>query len=602
MQTEKGLSKPRLIYDGDCGFCLYSINYWRKLTGNAVEYRPYQEVAKEYPAISIQEFQRAVQYVAPDGKIAHAAEASFLTLSHAPGMSCWLWLYRHIPGFAFIFELFYSLISKNRNFFYTICRFCWGDNYEPPTYSITTWLFLRAFGFIFLIAFYSFSTQALGLIGSDGIIPVTELVKAGNQQLGSIRYWYLPMVFWLNSSDVMVQLVCSGGMIFSLLLIFNVYPRFSLFMLYLLYLALVVAGQVFMAFQWDLLLLEIAPIAMVLLTTRTLGIWLLRWLLFRFIIAGGMVKFFSGDISWRDLTALDYHFYTQPLPTPIAWYAAKLPEVILKAGTAFTLITELSVVFLIFAPRRIRFIAGFIIMLFQLFITLTGNYNFFNLTVFALCISLYDDAALRYIIPERMGNLISYHFTENKPYFFTKILAYFFAFFTIILSGIQFGLRFGLPISLYDSAINSYSMPLHIVNTYGPFAIVTKQRDEIIIEGSNDGIYWYPYEFKYKPGNVDSPLKWNIPFQPRLDWQMWFAALSEPESNPWFYLFLQRLLQNSPSVTALLEYNPFAVTGAKYIRATFYDYKFTNFKERSETGATWKREYIKEYVQTIRLN
>lgn len=595
------MQKPLLIYDGDCGFCVYSVRYWQKLTGNQVEYKPYQEAAASFPQISVAEFQRAVQYVGTDGRIASAAEASFLTLSHAPGNSLRLTLYRRLPGFAFISEKSYQLISTHRSFFYVLSKLCWGRNPEPPTYDLLTSLFLRGFALIFLAAFYSFATQSLGLIGSEGIIPVASLLASAKAVLGNWCYWEFPVVFWFNSSDLMVQLVCYGGMLFSVLLFFNVLPRLSLFVLYVLYLSLIDAGQVFMTFQWDLLLLETALISIILVRYRTLGIWLLRWLVFRFFFASALVKLASGDSSWWDLTALNYHFLTQPLPTPLAWYAYYLPPFVLKLATAMTLVIELLVPFLIFFPRYPRFFAGLMFFCLQTSILLTGNYNFFNFTAILLCLSLYDDAAIAWLIPRRLREVLRQRQLISAPWRITSLFAVIFTMVTVTLSFVQFNSRFLGYAPIFSGWANSLLAPLQIVNTYGPFAVMTKKRYEIIIEGSEDGRNWKEYAFKYKPGDVNRRPPWNIPFQPRVDWQLWFAALAPPEASPWFTLFMQRLLENSPAVTGLLAYNPFPDMPPVYVRALFFDYTYTTAEQYRETGAWWNRELVGVFYPVVSL-
>lgn len=322
----KKSKKPRLIYDGNCAFCKYSVDYWQKLTKDKVDYQPYQKVMVAYPNISIEDFKSAVQYFDTEGNHYRAAKASFATLSHAPGRSFWMTLYNKIPGFAFISEFIYKLIAKNRNAAYWICKLLWGKHPEPPQYQIIAWLMTRGIGLVFLIAFFSFTTQALGLIGSQGISPLINFKASLSDQLGWSRFWYAPMVFWFNSSDFFIQLVGCIGMLFAVMLSFNILPRMSLLILYVLYLSYIYAGQVFMSFQWDLLLVEIAPLAIILLSLPSLGIWLMRWLLFRFMFAAGLVKIMSGDHSWLDLTALNFHFFTQPLPSPLAWYADQLQD------------------------------------------------------------------------------------------------------------------------------------------------------------------------------------------------------------------------------------------------------------------------------------
>jgi predicted DCC family thiol-disulfide oxidoreductase YuxK len=595
--------KPLLIYDGDCTFCTYWARYWQRLTGDTVDYQPYQQAAAQFPQIPIDEFKRAVQYVAPDGRISSAAEASFRTLSHARGKAFWLTLYRRLPGFAFLSETAYAFIAAHRTLFYWISLFLWGRDYEPPRYQVIAWLFLRAIGLIYLVAFFSFATQASGLIGAKGIVPINELVEAANTQLGSNRYWLLPMLFWLNTSAPMIQFVCWGGVVFSMLLILNILPRINLLLLYVFYISLITAGQVFMTFQWDYYLIEAGFISIFLIGSTTLAIWLLRFLLFRFIFAGGLVKIFSGDPTWLNFTALQYHFFTQPLPTPLAWYAQQFPSAMLAFGTGATLFIELFLSWLIFFPRHIRFFGTSAILLLQTCILLTGNYNFFNIETIVLCLVCFDDAAIRRLLPAKLFHWLARRGDHQKPHRFMPALAAIFAVITVFTSLVQFQARFTstMPPASTIWFADSIS-PLKLVNVYGPFAVMTRTRMEIIIEGSDDELNWKEYAFKYKPGDVYRRPLWNIPFQPRLDWQMWFAALATPEQNPWFLRFEQRLLENSPDVIALLESNPFPNHAPRYIRALFYDYQFTDFEERAKTGAWWKRELVGYYLRDASLS
>ena len=260
--------RPRLVFDGDCGFCGYWARYWQKLTGDRVEYRPYQEVAGQYPSLSEADFRRAVQFIAPDGHRASAAEASFLTLSYARGKGFWLALYRYLPGFAAVSELAYAFIAAHRPAFFRVTLMLWGRNHEPPRYELVSFLFLRLFGLIYLSAFVSFAVQAQGLIGSRGILPLADLVDALSGRLGPERFFVMPMVFWLNDSDLAIQAVCWAGAGLSLLVVVNVAPRLSLFLIYALYLSLLYAGQAFMEFQWDTYLLETGLIALMMSFAR----------------------------------------------------------------------------------------------------------------------------------------------------------------------------------------------------------------------------------------------------------------------------------------------------------------------------------------------
>ncbi len=582
---------PLLIYDGDCGFCLYWLHYWQKLTGDRVAYAPFQEVAGQYPQIPAAAFRQAVQYVAPDGKIASGAEAVFLTLSHADGYGFWLTCYRRLPGFAAIAERVYAFVASHRSAFYRPSLWLWGRDYEPPRFQLVAWLFLRAMGLIYLIAFVSFGVQASGLIGSHGILPLADFVAAARFQLGGLeRYRLLPMVFWLTQSDFAIQAACWMGAAVSLLLICNVLPRTSLFFLYGLYLSLFSAGQIFMGFQWDVLLLESGFLALLLSIATKPGIWLLRWLLFRFMFLSGAVKLLSGDPTWRNLSALSYYFQTEPLPTALAWYVHHLPPAVLSAMTVATLVIEIGLPFLIFGPRRLRFVAAFGFLSLQVIILLTGNYTYFNLLTMALCLVLFDDLALRRILPRQLTRFAPDQVREIKRGKVASTVIAAFASLIVFVSLVQLHAEFGGRTLASSRWLADEIAPLHIVNTYGLFAVMTTTRPEIIIEGSDDIVHWREYAFKYKPGDPMRRPPWNTPHQPRLDWQMWFAALGTAPDNPWIPLFLQRLLENSPAVTALLGPNPFPDKPPRYVRALLYDYRYSTPQEKASTGAWWVRQ------------
>ena len=600
IDSPRAQRKPRLIYDGDCAFCSYWARYWHALTGEAVEYRPYQEVAAQHPTIPLVDFQRAVQYLGPDGRRASAAEASLLALSHAPGSGVWLELYRRMPGFAGAAERAYAFIAAHRPGFYRISLVLWGKGHRPPRYELVRFLFLRLFGLVYLAAFVSFAVQAQGLIGSHGILPLSELLDAARHAAGSERFYLMPMVFWWNASDAAIRTVCWGGAGLALLLTLNVLPRLSLLLLYILYLSLLYAGQVFMTYQWDTFLLETGILALLLGFTVTPGIWLLRWLLFRFMFMSGVVKLLSGDPSWWNLSALSYHFLTQPLPTPLAWYAAHLPPALLSFVTASTFVVELGLPFLIFCPRRPRFAAAFAILLLESCILITGNYNWFNLQTMLLCLVLFDDAALESILPQHLAARLAAWAPRSRPRRSLAIGAGALAALLVFSSLIEMDERFGGSPPAAARAIDGLIEPLHLVSSYGLFAVMTTRRNEIVIEGSNDGREWREYPFHYKPGDVARRPPWNIPHQPRLDWQMWFAALEDPQRLRWFWLFLERLLHNEPAVTALLAGNPFPEKPPLYIRAKFYEYTYTDAPARAR-GQWWERRLLGLYFPTVRL-
>lgn len=600
LDPPRGPSRPLLIYDRDCGFCLYWVRYWQRLTADAVDYRPYQEVAERFAEIPRTEFQRAVQYIAPDGRRASGAEASFLTLSHARGKSFWLALYRRLPGFARVSEGAYACIAAHRPAFHRLSLLLWGRDLEPPRYDLTSFVFLRLFGLIYLAAFVSFGVQAEGLIGSHGILPLAQLVEAVGRDVGAARFFYMPMLFWWSASDAAIQAVCWCGAGFALLLAFNRLPRLSLLLLHVLYLSLLYAGQTFMTYQWDVYLLETGFLALVMTFARLPGIWLLRWLLFRFMFMSGVVKILSGDPSWRDLSALSYHFLTQPLPTPLAWYAAQLPPGILRFATGSMFVIELALPFLIFCPRRLRFAAAFGILLLQSCILLTGNYNWFNLQTMLLCLVLFDDAALRRVLPRRLVRLIPARAEpQARPQVITAIVGGLAAL-IVFSSLVQMDLRFGGDPPVAARRLDELVEPFRIVSGYGLFAVMTTQRDEIVIEGSRDGVEWREYGFRYKPGDPMRRPLWNIPHQPRLDWQMWFAALDDPRRLPWFSGFLRRILENEPAVTGLLAKNPFQDAPPTYVRALFYEYTYADPQTKAK-GQWWERRLLGLYFPAVRL-
>jgi predicted DCC family thiol-disulfide oxidoreductase YuxK len=591
---------PLLIYDGDCGFCGYWARYWQKLTGERVRYRPYQEVAAQYPAIPLADYQHAVQYLAPDGRRSSAAEASLLTLSHAPGKGLWLVLYRRLPGFAALAEWAYRFIARHRPAFYRISLLLWGRNYAPPRHDLVLPLFQRLFGLIYLAAFVSFAVQAQGLIGSHGILPLGEFLDAVRHAAGWERLYLMPTVFWWNAGDAAIQAVCWGGAGLALLLTLNLLPRLSLLLLYILYLSLLNAGQTFMTYQWDTFLLETGFLALLAGFAPKTGIWLLRWLLFRFMFMSGVVKLLSGDASWWNLSALSYHFLTQPLPTPFAWYAAHLPPAVLTFATGATFVIELGLPFLIFAPRRLRFLAAWGILALQTSILVTGNYNWFNLQTMLLCLPLFDDAALARIMPQRLRAWLPLRQAALPPRATTRIAAGAVAALLVLCSLIDMDLRFGGNPPAAVRTVDALIEPLHLTSPYGLFSVMTTQRNEIVIEGSNDGIEWREYEFRYKPGGLSRRPRWNIPHQPRLDWQMWFAALDDPRRLRWFWLFLERLLHNEPAVTALLAGNPFPDKPPLYIRARFYEYTYTDARAKGR-GQWWERRLLGLYFPEVRL-
>jgi predicted DCC family thiol-disulfide oxidoreductase YuxK len=579
---------PLVLYDGHCGFCRIWIQYWNQLTGNRVDYVPSQEAGEGVSQIPRENFGLAVQLVMPEGEVISGARAVLTTLTFVPGMAWLLWLYNHFPGFAGVSEAAYRMIAAHRTFFYQVTRFSFGRRIISLRYASVEWTFFRILAAIYLVAFTSFGMQVTGLIGGRGIAPVGRYLAAVSQTFGPAGYRMLPTLFWFAHGDGVLLAACWAGIAISLVLLLGYFERAALVCLYVLYLSLCTAGQEFMSFQWDFLLLETGFLA-IFLGQSKLVVFLFRWLAFRLTFLSGAVKLMSHDPTWRNLTALSYHYWTQPLPTPLAWYANQLPFWFHRFSTAMVFVIELGVPFLFFAPRPWRFLGIFCALYLQVLIFLTGNYTFFNLLAMAIYLFLLDDAALAKLRPRTRHVRI-------RPAVAATVAAI-----VVVLSVSElWGMFFGST-SEEGSALVRWAAPFGIVNTYGLFAMMTTTRPEIIVQGSADGQTWLDYEFKYKPGDLRRGPRWVAPFQPRLDWQMWFAALSGPRGAPWFDNFLVRLLQGSPEVRALLAKDPFAGARPKYVRALLFDYGFTDFTTRRETGAWWRRSPRGMYFPQISL-
>ena len=597
-------SKPLLAYDNACDFCRYWVAQWQHATGDRVDYAPYQEVATQFPEIPLSAFENSVQLIFQNGTVLSGAEAVLRTLNNAP----FLWCYYHLPGFASVSEGIYRFIAQHRRFFSAVTRWLWGTHTERTTLCFSRWLFLRGLGCIYLIAFLSLWVQIHGLIGSNGILPAEQYLAAIRQQIGTEGYYLAPTLFWLNPSDACLNFLCAGGVILSLILIAGFIPSFTLVGLWTFYLSLVTVGQVFLSFQWDVLLLEagflaifFAPLQIRETFTRASQpspafLWLLRWLLFRLMFASGFVKLASDEV-WRNLTALNFHYETQPLPTWFGWYAHQLPEWCQKVSIIGMFGAELVIPFLIFAPRRLRTAGCIGLVGLQVLILLTGNYCFFNLLTIALCLLLIDDVTWKGLLPKRFMPTI--RFVELPFRRYRRIGIAVAATLLFLLSGIRFGGQLFREARFPDVA---WIAPFRSVNTYGLFADMTESRPEIIVEGSNDQITWEIYQFRWKPGDLAAAPKWVAPHQPRLDWQMWFAALQGSYQNTsWFLNFMGALLQDKPEVLQLLAENPFPDKPPRYIRAALYDYTFTDATTKRSEGTWWHREWKGIYCPAISL-
>lgn len=619
MRVAQPPPKPLLIWDGECHFCHRWIERWQQITGDKIDYATSQKIAAQFPEIPAEEFQRHVILVLPNGEVHRAAEAVYRSL--ALGGRRWpLKLYQQFPAFAAVSEFGYARIAKHRTAASYITRALWGKDVRPPTYFITRNLFLRALGLIYLVAFISLWAQLEGLIGSRGILPAADFFSAAHSQLGARVFYFLPSLLWLNASDAALHLLCALGVVASIALTLGFVPIGALVLCFVSYLSLTVAGQDFLSFQWDILLLETGFLAIFFAPGRwrltrsapvsVLALFLLKFLLFKLMFMSGVVKLTSGDTAWgwvdggfhwNALTALNYHYWTQPLPTVFAWFADKSPEWFKKFSVAFCLFVEIIVPFFIWAPRHLRLVSAGLLILLQIIIAITGNYCFFNLIAIALCLLLIDDATWRRAVGAVAGRVRSHVAPAASSYNYFALV--------VLIITLPFNLwlcytaiKPESPTPRVLASCYGNLEPFRIVNGYGLFRVMTRERPEIQIEGSADGIDWVPYEFKWKPGDVNRAQTWCAPHQPRLDWQMWFAALGGARQEAWFQRFILRLLQNEPSVTHLLARNPFPASPPRYVRAILYKYEFTTSEERRTTGAWWKRREIGEFFPEVSLS
>ncbi len=458
-------------------------------------------------------------------------------------------------------------------------------------YELVSWLFLRSLGIIYLIAFASLLVQIKGLVGEQGIIPAGILLDYVSSEAGDKRYFALPTLFWIAHNNLALLAVCLYGCVVSLQIILNRWLQPALIIACVLYLSLFNVCQPFLHFQWDGLLLEAGFLAIFLGARSSIIIWLFRLLLFKLRFMSGLSKLTSGDPQWSSLSALNTYFEVQPLPNPLSWYVHQLPEIVLRAGTAATLVIEILVPFMMFMPRRWRFAAAWITIFWQLLIILTSNHNWINLLTIALCLFLFDDRAVRSVLPITLKPVqMAVEVKNGLMIRLRTLLLAMMALFILVVSSAQLWIlstRTDVGGLLGDVLV--YMDAYRVVNMYHVFPTMTTERIELEISGSIDGRVWRTYHFKHKPGDLDERPGLVMPHQPRLDWQMWFVTLHR-KHLPWFEEFLYALLDNSPDVKSLLANDPFPDQAPRYIRVDAYRYTFTTPEEREQTGNWWNRQ------------
>ena len=510
---------------------------------------------------------------------------------------------------------------------------------DRPSRLVPRWIVLRALALIYFSAFFSLRFQIEGLIGPQGILPAQRYLDAVQGVMGLTRFWYAPTLFWISAGSTMMLAVVWAGLIASIAALLNLWPRLSFFVCFLCFLSFVTAAQDFSSYQSDSMLLEAGFLALffaprglrpglgAVTPPSRASLFLLQWEWFRIYFESGLVKLLSGDEEWRNFTAMDEYYQNGPLPTWIGWYVQHLPHWFHAATVAATLIMELAVVWMLFLPRRIRFICFCIVTPWEIGVILTANYTFLNYLVLVLGFLLLDDRSLQWLLPRRLRRAtpestpIAEPQEENGETSEDKnrtneedrkgiravasSLGAGRLFVTaVMLSWIGYATTaemIRLPFRSLQLPIAPVAAlePFRIANQYGLFAVMTRGRYEIEFQGSSDGQNWTPYFFRYKPQALNEVPGIYAPYQPRFEWNLWFASLGDWQQSNFVALTEERLLQNDPDVLALFRGNPFASAPPRYLRAVLWQYWFTEMREKKSTGNWWKRNLLGLYAPEL---
>ena len=496
-------------------------------------------------------------------------------------------------------------------------KWLFDEKHGSNNFQLARWLFLRAIGLISFLAFYSLIFQIRGLIGPYGILPAGPYLQAVSRALGPWqRYWYAPTLLWLSSSSRALVALYWIGILASLLLVLNLWPRGTIAICFACFLAFIAAAQDFSSYQSDGMLLEALFISLFFapagfrpgLGSAPLpraSLFLLLWEWFRIYFQSGAVKLLSGDRQWRNFTAMDEYYQNGPLPTWIGWYMQQLPHWFHAATVYATLAMELGLVWMLFLPRRWRIICFCIVTPWQIGVILTANYAFLNYLVLAMGVLLLDDSFLMRFLPGRRppspsGPARTSNWPAIRPYFHPVKLA---------LTGVMLSWIFyatsaelfwmffrELPLPTFPVAALE---PFRIANRYGLFAVMTRGRYEIEFQGSNDGQNWTAYPFRNKPQALNEAPRIYAPYQPRFDWNLWFASLGSWREYSIVPNTELRLLSNNKDVLALFAANPFSQQPPHYIRAVLWQYWFTTLQEKHSTGMWWRRQFLGLYAPTL---
>ncbi len=536
-----------------------------------------------------------------------------------------------------------------------VIRWLFDARHGPRGQMVPRWIFLRALAAIYFSAFFSLLFQIKGLIGPEGILPAEQYLAAVAQHFGIERYWYAPSLYWISATSTALLVITWIGLAASLAAFLNLWPRLSFILCFVSFLSFVSASQVFSGYQSDGMLLEAGFLALFFVPGGLRPGWgeqqppvraawfLLQWEWFRIYFESGMVKLFSGDPQWRNFTAMDEYYQNGPLPTWIGWYAEHLPHWFHAASVAGTLALELGIVLMMFFPRPLRRLCFFIVTPWEIGVILTANYAFLNYLVLSLGILLLDDKFLLRFVPMRFRPAAAG--TEPKPQFELKDERQIPPITVVHLGPVTDELaacigeqgqppappitrRYRAMLRIITSALllawiaycTSAKMlaipfrhlhlpappilalePFRIANQYGLFAVMTRGRYEIEFQGSNDGVNWTPYKFRNKPQAIDRAPRIYAPYQPRFDWNLWFASLGEWRENEIVPLTEERLLVGDKHVLSLFQGDPFPELPPRYVRAVLWQYWFTAMDEKRSTGHWWRRDLLGLYAPELTI-
>ena len=612
------LKIPILVWDGSCKFCSLCANRFENTAAGKVLLVPYQKLNKLYPNAPKLDYNKSIFFFSTNGEVFSGAGA-FFRFYNETGNGLGYFLYRKFNIFKRFSEFSYNIVAKNRRYFSKMTKLFWGDNILKDNFSYSSYLYGKSLGIVALVAFVSLGSQISELIGSKGIIPFEQdlihiqNVIGNNNDVGISKYQLRPTLFWFFKSDLALNTYLALGVVTSIFIILGFLQPVALFFLWILYLSFVVITEPFFNFQWDSLLLESLFISVFfvpwtlrnsskyIIAPLAIFRWLIWLLLFKVLFESGIVKFtyFSseGSNAWLDMTALDFHYWTQPLPHGLSWYLSKMPNFFHQLSLVFIYFSELVVPFGIFFPRKIRRFSCFIIIIFQLLIMLTGNYGFFNILIISLAVTLIDDQWFKEGLKKTKllkKNIMEALFIVNiKKILSVPISIIFILTFYIYLmkdiKGNRIKLNTNITISTIENNLIDYIKRYRLFNAYGLFRVMTKDRPEILIETMDKDSIWSVLNFKYKPSSPSSKLSLSIPHMPRIDWQLWFEAI-----------YIKELMKDPLALSTYVRFldvmvnEKINISDAKI--APFVTSSELKMLESLETG---KRE---AYVKKLRIN